>query len=338
MTSCPTADPYVSGWISTDGTTGGFDPFQTILSRNEPEAPLDIGTYQVVLEDTSGNVLSSYPFNVTLPDGEEVEQYRFSMIVSFDPAPAKITLRMGELILAEQSAGTSTPTVSLTAPAGGEDWSEVQTITWTGTGQAPIYRVEYSGDGGQTWIPLATGLTDPSLAVDFNAMPGSEQAQIRVIASDGFNYAVAQSTATFQVPTKSPQITVSTPAEGETFTGGLPIIARVTGFDWEDGALTDEAVSWSSDKDGDLGTGLWVMIPNLSVGEHVLTATATDSDGKQGSASVHITIIAPEVETITPYGSKPVSIWIMIAMIGVLVIALLVMLFILLRQRRQKKA
>jgi hypothetical protein len=318
--------------------TGGFNPFETILSQEEPAAPVPLGVYQIVLEDGKGNVLSSYPFDVTHSDGEIQEQHRFNINVPLDPAPAKISLRMGETILAEQSAGTSTPSVTLTAPAGGEDWSDVQAITWTGTGQAPVYRVEYSADGGQTWIALATGLTETSLGVDFNAMPGSEQAQIRVIASEGFNYAVDQSAVTFRVPAKSPQITVSTPAEGETFMGGLPIIARVTGFDWEDGALTDEGISWSSDKDGDLGTGMWVMVPNLSVGEHVLTATATDSDGKQSNASVRITVIAPEVEKITPYGTKPASFWIMIGVIAVLVIALVVVLFILLRQRRLNKA
>jgi len=68
--------------------------------------------------------------------------------------------------------------------------------------------------------------------------------------------------------------------------------------DYEDG--TTGTIHWSSNIDGELGVGSLYSNPLLSLGSHVITATATDSGGHTASDSVNVTIVgtAPVV-TIT---------------------------------------
>lgn len=58
-------------------------------------------------------------------------------------------------------------------------------------------------------------------------------------------------------------------------------------YDLEDGALAETALRWSSSRDGDLGTGSQVLV-SLSPGEHLITFTATDSDGNAATATVRV--------------------------------------------------
>ena len=52
------------------------------------------------------------------------------------------------------------------------------------------------------------------------------------------------------------------------------------GYDAEDGFLGSSAFSWHSSLDGSLGAGglLIIAVSDLSIGDHVITVTATDSD------------------------------------------------------------
>jgi len=60
-------------------------------------------------------------------------------------------------------------------------------------------------------------------------------------------------------------------------------------LDGEDGMLTGAALSWTSSLDGPLGAGS-PLLATLSEGMHILTLTATDSQGHSRSASVTVTV------------------------------------------------
>ncbi len=64
-----------------------------------------------------------------------------------------------------------------------------------------------------------------------------------------------------------------------------------SGIDPEDGILGDAALVWTSDVQGDLGTGANIMAALSTTGLHVITLTATDSDGNTGTASITVDII-----------------------------------------------
>jgi hypothetical protein len=88
-----------------------------------------------------------------------------------------------------------------------------------------------------------------------------------------------------------PSVTISQPANGSTFDSGALISFGGTATDVEDGDLTASLV-WQSSINGQIGTGGSVSV-TLSDGEHLITASATDSGGKTGSASISITVGDP---------------------------------------------
>jgi hypothetical protein len=62
------------------------------------------------------------------------------------------------------------------------------------------------------------------------------------------------------------------------------------GTDVEDGMLADSALSWQSSLSGTLGTGRMLAVTGLISGTHVITLTATDSDGQMDSAIVTVDV------------------------------------------------
>lgn len=70
--------------------------------------------------------------------------------------------------------------------------------------------------------------------------------------------------------------------------------------------LPDRAIVWTSNIDGEIAAEFSFTKSNLSAGEHTITVTATNEDGKASSASVKITIAnrPPSVLIFEPSGSK----------------------------------
>lgn len=62
--------------------------------------------------------------------------------------------------------------------------------------------------------------------------------------------------------------------------------------DAEDGVLSNTSLTWSSNIDGDLGTGNSIS-PALSEGKHTITLTATDSFGASSSSTLILTLETP---------------------------------------------
>jgi hypothetical protein len=73
----------------------------------------------------------------------------------------------------------------------------------------------------------------------------------------------------------------------------MPVDLIATAFDAEEGDLTG-IVTWMSSLDGPLGTGGSLLgRTDLSVGQHTLTASVTDSQGLPGSDVVTFTVPEP---------------------------------------------
>ena len=69
-------------------------------------------------------------------------------------------------------------------------------------------------------------------------------------------------------------------------------LVEFTGYgrDPEEGTLPDSMLSWSSSRDGVLGTGGTLIVDTLSVNSHVITLTATDHHGNSGRDSITVVI------------------------------------------------
>jgi hypothetical protein len=111
------------------------------------------------------------------------------------------------------------------------------------------------------------------------------------VASDGADGSnVATVTVTVgAAPNLAPVVTITAPADGSSVIEGDSITFTGTASDAEDGILTAN-LDWSSSLDGSIGTGGSFSTSTLTVGTHIITASAMDSGGLEGSATVTVTV------------------------------------------------
>lgn len=105
-----------------------------------------------------------------------------------------------------------------------------------------------------------------------------------------------------------PVAIITSPPNNSTFTEGEPVTFKGSATDPEDGPLTGSSLVWTSNIDGQIGTGESFTRSDLSVGDHTITFTATDSQGAIGRDSIKISIgpRPPEVAAkITSYSASP---------------------------------
>lgn len=85
-----------------------------------------------------------------------------------------------------------------------------------------------------------------------------------------------------------PLLVITSPPNGATYSaGGTSISFSADAEDNEDGTPT---VTWTSSRDGVIGTGTFFARTDLSNGSHLITARASDSGGNNTEASVTITV------------------------------------------------
>jgi hypothetical protein len=79
------------------------------------------------------------------------------------------------------------------------------------------------------------------------------------------------------------------------------------GYDLDDGVLPGDVHIWSSNIDGEIGSGYEIALSTLSEGRHIIKLTVTDSDGNIASDTVSITIGELKIKTMP---------WITILLLG----------------------
>lgn len=89
--------------------------------------------------------------------------------------------------------------------------------------------------------------------------------------------------------TAPPTVAITSPSDDNTFTEGATIVFAGTASDNIDGDL-GSSLDWQSDRDGNIGTRVSISTTTLSVGTHVITASAADAAGNSGSGSATITV------------------------------------------------
>jgi hypothetical protein len=103
-----------------------------------------------------------------------------------------------------------------------------------------------------------------------------------------------------------PTVNFIAPANGATFTQGQSIVFQGSAWDNEDGNLSGSIV-WSSSLNGNLGTGWTVTRNNLSIGNHVITASVVDAAGNTTTSTRTIVVQAPVNTAPTVTISAPIA-------------------------------
>ena len=281
----------ISGQIAWDAQSATLAPIESILRSDEPAIGVSGSAFTLEIRDAADNSLVSIPFSPAVTHFHDQEPVPFELTVPRPDGAASVLIKLGSQIIGRRDASAHAPTLTIaSAPSG--SLTVATPISWDAAdadGNALTYTVEMSFDGRVTWMPVAVGLDQPSLMLDPATLPGSANAWLRVQASDGFNSAVAV-TGPFEIPSHAPSIILDSPTAPVSVAQGAPLLLQAQASDLEDGPLTGESISWTSDRDGTLGSGAWIVVESLSVGTHVITAMATDSSGQSTTVTVNVVV------------------------------------------------
>ena len=261
------------------------------------------GDHLLELLGSNGEVLRAVRFSVEAvtvhqnPSGQNTAGGVDFWFVTVEDPPSYSTMRVSRnsSVLFEQDRSPSAPQLSVTSPsADASITAETVTLAWSATdadGDALSYRVAYSTDGGATYETLAVGLREPRLEIPRSRLTSSSRARIRIMALDGTRSTTAES-ALFSVENNAPELRIVRPRSGSVLGGPNVLMLEATAFDREDGELGASSITWTSSLDGTLAStgSARVGLSLLSLGTHILTASATDADGASTSATVSVTV------------------------------------------------
>lgn len=90
----------------------------------------------------------------------------------------------------------------------------------------------------------------------------------------------------------APTVSIASPANNASFTQGASVSFSASASDAEDGALS-ASITWTSSRDGAIGSGASFSTTSLTVGTHTVTASVTDSGNLTATDSVTVVINAP---------------------------------------------
>jgi len=188
--------------------------------------------------------------------------------------------------------------VEITAPAGGVHWDGMSTIRWTANdadGDSMQYMVFYSPDGGLTWVYLAGPINDTQLQVDSSTLPGSTTAQVRVIATDGFNTSVMDTVDPFSVEASGPRTLITSHNDLQKVVIDQPVLLEGVGYDAMGQALGGDSYRWFID--GEFAGISSELSTELELGEHLIEFFAVGADDLTGSDSIHLLVVPEEIFT-----------------------------------------
>jgi hypothetical protein len=184
----------ISGWAKRDGSAGQLDPAYQVAGT----APASLaGGNHCLRFFTDAGPVADHCFQLQFRHHRTAQPLEVEYFVVKAPWPAgavRVALVRGETELASLRGGGSAVTLSILSPQAGDQWTGRATTSWSASdaaGQPLLYTVQYSPDGGQRWVPLATDVTTTQQTVDSVEMEPGKQVMLRVLATNGLTTATA---------------------------------------------------------------------------------------------------------------------------------------------------
>lgn len=249
--------------------------------------------YAIVLRGERGNEIARYRFEPKelsdQPAGQRLAA--INEVVPFSSTAQQIEIVEGKRRLFSKRVSAHAPTVRLLSPNVKKLKKPVK-VRWRSRdadGGKPTATVQYAADG-KRFVTIAAGLRKQSLRVDPSELPGGDKARFRVVVTDGVLTGIDKS-GRFAVAARPPRVSIASPVAGAEFVAGetVPLIASLT--DDQGGSLGGDAVVWRSSIQGELGRGA-ALTTKLDPGTHELTASATNSQGLTGVATITVSVEA----------------------------------------------
>lgn len=229
-----------------------------------------------------------------------------------------------EEVIEEPLPDTTPPTVTVTAPNGGEtyDSGDTETITWTASDDTGVtaHLIEFSDDSGVTWDEVQGWNESPSSSYSWPVIvTPSSACRIKISARDAAgNVGSDMSDADFTVTdTTPPTVTVVTPNGGESIEGGEPYAVTWTADDdvgiagFKILLSSNGGSSWSTVYNwhaGDPDIYLWevpaTLGSNYRIGVSVQDAAANITSDTSDASFEIVDTAAPVVTVTAPNGGE----------------------------------
>jgi hypothetical protein len=256
--------------------------------------------YRLVLLNAQGQELLNQPFNF-LPIDDAPDTGYISLVVPFSQGATTIRLLKDDRPqpIAERTISAKAPRVrNLTATTLN---NETVRLEWKGRDPDKdnlTYTIQFSPDNGNRWIPVAIDQLATRYDLAIATIPGTNQQNtgiFQVIASDGVNTGNGVS-APLAIANKPPALYLASPVSDNTYMLGQEIALQGLVWDIDQATLTGESIRWSSDRDGDIGSGDLIHFVPRTLGEHRITAQITDNEGLSATEERLIRVVNPEEE------------------------------------------
>ncbi len=237
------------------GATGRGFRMLPILASVAPAERLETpppGPYRMELLDRRGTTILARDFDVTRIEDAGVDAFVLGQVFPRVEGLNRVLVSHNGELIADVWASANAPTVRVLSPNGGEVLDAgVHTLTWEvadADGDPVISRVEYSADGGDSWVTLGmVGSDDPTrLDIDTRGLTASRSALFRVAVTDGFRTASDDSDCLFAVREDAPEACTPDPEPDDCVTSGSELCLGdrfVVEVDWSAGADRDRPAS-----------------------------------------------------------------------------------------------
>src|SRR5581483_10793526 len=178
------------------------------------------------------------------------------------------------------------PTVTITAPANNSEVLFGQSAGFTATATDTI---DGSIASSITWASDRQGVIGTGASISTTSLALGAH----VITASAKNSGNLTGTAQIHMNVASgPQLVILGPADGTVYAQGDSVTLSGLAFDFEDGDITSR-ITWTSSRDGSLGTGGTVTTTSLSRGVHTITMSATDNDHHTATVTMSVEVVAP---------------------------------------------
>jgi len=259
--------------------------------RRQKEDPK--GQVRAELFDEKGKILLKYKLSTKyyLVDNSKIPKLAVRGEIPFPSNTSTIKFYRDDVELYELPVPKGKPNVNIT-------WNPPkivkgkQTITWKGTHSIkdqPIqYFLRYTHDNGKTWQRVGWRTIETKHEIDFDQLPGGKTCKIAIVATDGVNTVIEESSA-FTVPVKPCQAFILEPKDGAEFHTDQTIVFRGQGYFLEERIAETKDLVWQSSLDNKLGSGMLLEVPKLTSGTHEILLIAGKGD-RAGKAMIKIKI------------------------------------------------
>ncbi len=182
------------------------------------------------------------------------------------------------------------PTAIIDSPTEGTHLPASTQITFSGSatdvGDGPLT------GGSLIWSSNLDGQLGTGESFDRSLSSGAHMITLTATNSVAVSGTASIGVTVGDITNRLPLVTIESPAPGGIFLTSEDIAFSGSADDLEDGVLAGASLVWTSDLDGEIGTGE-AFSATLTEGSHRITLTATDSQQGERSPFIDIIVEAP---------------------------------------------